>query len=80
MRQVILVGCINKGVDTVVDVLLDRVVHTALTRWRTCAVIIDAQTTTAIHEINIIPHLMQLDIELRGFTQSRLDAADLCDL
>ena len=64
MWQVVLVGCIDKGVDTVVDIFLDGVVDRRLARWRTRAVIVHAKTTTTVYEVHIITHLMQLDIEL----------------
>ena len=74
------VGGIHEGIDTVVDILLDRVVDTTLTGRRTCAVVVDTQTTAAVDEVNVIAHLMQLHIELRGFAQSRLDTTDLRNL
>ena len=62
--QLVLVGGIHKGIDTVVDILLDGVVHRTLTRWRTCSVIVDTQSTSTVHEVYVIAHLVQLDIEL----------------
>ena len=80
MRQVVLVGGIHEGVDTVVDVFLDTIVYGTLTRRRARAVIIYTKTTTAIHEVHVIAHLMQLDIELRCLTESSLYTTNLCDL
>ena len=80
MRQVVLVGSIDEGVDTVVDILLNGVVDAALARRRTCAVIIDAQSAATIHEIDVIAHLVQLDIELRSLAQGGLYAANLSNL
>ena len=80
MRQIVLVGCIYEGIDTVIDVFLNRVVDRRLARRRTRTIIINAKTTSTIDKVDVIAHLMQLDIELRGFTEGRLDAADLCNL
>ena len=80
MGQSVLVGRLDEGVDTVVDVLLDGVVDTALARWRPCAVVVDAQSAAAVNELHAVAHLMQLNIELRGFAQRRLNAAYLRNL
>ena len=62
--QVVLVSSINKGVDTVVDILLNRLVDRRLARWRACAVVVDTQSTTAVHKVYVVAHFVQLHIEL----------------
>ena len=66
--------------DAVVDVFLYAVVHRALTRGRSCAVVVDAESATAVDEVDVISHLVQLDVELRGLAQGGLYAANLRDL
>ena len=80
MWQVVAVGGIDKGVDTVVDILLDGVVDRALARGRPCAVVVDAQSASAVDEIDVIAHFVQLDIELRSLAECRLYASDLGNL
>ena len=80
MRKIVLVGGFHEGVDTVVDIFLDGIVDRALARWRARSVVVDAESTTAVHEVHVISHLMQLDIELRSLAESRLDAANLRNL
>ncbi len=41
------------------------------------AVVVHAQSAAAVHEVHVIPHLVELDIELRCFPQRRLYAAYL---
>ncbi len=78
--DIVLVGCINESIDTVVHILLDRVVYGAFAAGRTGAVVIYAKTTAAIYEIYIVAHLVEVDVELSRLTESRLDAADLGNL
>ena len=80
MLDIVLVGCINEGVDTVVYILLDRIVHGALAAGRAGAVVIHAKTTATINEIYIVAHLVEIDVELCSLSESRLDAADLGNL
>ena len=80
MWYAVFIRSFHKSIDTVIYILLNRVVHRALTVGRTSTVIVDTETTTTIHIFDIISHLMQLDIELRGFSKSRLYAAYLCNL
>ena len=80
MVDIVLVGCINECIDTVVHILLDRVVYRAFAAGRTGAVVIYAKTTATIYEIYIVAHLVEVDVELSRFTESRLDAADLGNL
>ena len=61
---VVLVGSLYEGVDTVVDILLDGVVDTTLRGRRPRAVVVDAQATATVDEIDVVAHLVQLDIEL----------------
>ena len=80
MLDIVFVGCINESIDTVVHILLDRVVYGTLAAGRAGAVVINAKTTTAIYEIYIVAHLVEVDVELSRLTESRLDAADLGNL
>ena len=80
MLDIILVGCINESIDTIVYILLDRVVYRAFAAGRTGAVVIYAKTTATIYEIYIVAHLVEVDVELSRLTQSRLDAADFGNL
>ena len=80
MRQTVLVGSINEGVDTVVDVFLDGVVDGALAGGRARAVVVDTQSATAVDELHVDAHLMQLDVELRRLAQGGLYAAYLRNL
>ena len=80
MVDIVLIGCINEGIDTIVYILLDRVVYRAFAAGRTGTVVIYAKTTTAINEIYIVAHLVKVDVELSRLTESRLDAADLGNL
>ena len=80
MLDIVLVGCINEGIDTIVYILLDRVVYRAFAAGRTGAVVIYAKTTATIYEIYIVAHLVEVDVELSSLTESRLDAADFGNL
>ena len=80
MLDIVLVGCINESIDTVVYILLDRIVHGAFAAGGAGAVVIYAKTTATINEIYIVAHLVEVDVELSRLTQSRLDAADFGNL
>ena len=80
MLDIILVGCIHEGIDTVVHIFLDGVVHGTFAAGRAGAVVIHAKTTTTIYEIYIVAHLVEVDIELCCFAEGSLDAADLGNL
>ena len=75
MRNSILVTGIHQRRDRVIHILLNRVVHTALTIGRAGSVVIHTQTSADIHKLHLEAHHMQLYIKLRSLTQSRLDAA-----
>ena len=80
MLDIVLVGCINECIDTVVYILLDRIVHGALAAGRAGAVVIYTESAATINEIYIVAHLVEIDVELCSLTESRLDAADLGNL
>ena len=80
MLDIILVGCIHEGIDAVVHIFLDGVVHGTFAAGRAGAVVIHAKTTTTIYEIYIVAHLVEVDIELCCFAEGSLDAADLGNL
>ena len=76
----IFVGSLDKRVHAVVDILLDAVVDGTLAIGGSCAVVIDAQTASAIHEIYVVAHLAEVGVELRSLVEGSLYAADLRDL
>ena len=80
MLNAVAVGSLNECVDTVVDVFLYRVVDAALAVGRACAVVVDAKSASAVNEVNVIAHLVQLYIELRSLSKGCLYAAYLCYL
>ena len=73
----VLVRCLHEGVDTVVHILLYRVVHRTLAAGGAGAVVVNAQSTTAVDEVHVVAHLVQLHIELRGLAQGGLYATYL---
>ena len=78
--DIALVGCIYECIDTVVHILLDRVVYGALAAGRAGAVVIYTESATAIYEIYIVAHLVEANIELGCLTESSLNAANLGNL
>ena len=80
MREIVLVGGIDEGIYTVVDILLYGVVDRAFATWRACSVVIDPKTATAVNEIHVISHLMKLDIEHRSLAQGCLNTTYLGNL
>ena len=78
--DVVHVGSLHKGIDTVVDVLLDGVVDRTLGVAGASAVIIDSQSPSAIDKLDVEAHLVQLDVELGCFPQCRADAPYLGNL
>ena len=80
MGNFVLVGCLYKSIDAVIDILLDAVVDAALTIAASCSVVIDAQPAATIDELDVEAHGMQLHIILCGFAESSTDAAYLVDL
>ena len=80
VRQVIFVGRFHECIDAVVHIFLDGVVHGTLAVARTGAVVVHAQPAAAVHELHVVAHVVELDIELRGLPQGGLYAAYLGDL
>ena len=78
--NVVFVGSVGKGIDAVVDVFLYGIVHRTLGVARPRAVIVHTQSATAIHELNIKAHAMELHVELCGFAECRRDSANLRNL
>ena len=76
MGDVVLVGCIDKGVDAVVHVFLNGVVHRTLTRRRACSVVVHPEAAPTVHKVYVIAHLVQVDVELCRFAERRLYAPD----
>ena len=58
MGYVVLVGCVDEGIDTVVDILLDRVVDRALAVGRAGAVVVHSQSAATVDEVHVVPHLV----------------------
>ena len=75
--QAVAVGRVDKGIDTVVDVLLYGVVHRAFAAGRACAVVVYAEPSAAVHEVDVVAQLVQLYVKLRRFAQRSLYAAYL---
>ena len=69
VRYAVLVGCIYHSVNSVVHILLNGVVHTALAARRACTVVINSQAATYVGELHLEAHFVQLNIELRCFAQ-----------
>ena len=80
MRDVVGIGCLHKGIDAVVHILLNGVVDRTFAVARTTTIVIDTQSSTTINELHTITHLVQLHIEHACLTQGVLDATNLCDL
>jgi len=76
----VLVGGFDEGPDAVVDVLLDAVVDGGLGVGGACAVVVDAQSAAAVHELDVEAHGVELDVVLCGLAQGCGDAAYLGDL
>ncbi len=73
----VLVGTVHECVYAIVDILLDRVVHRAFAARRACAVVVYSQSAATVYEVNVIPHLVQLYVEVRCFSQGGLYASYL---
>ena len=80
MRDAILVRSLHERIDAVVDILLNAVVDARLAVAGARAVVIDAQTATAVDELDVEAHRMELHIELCRLTQRRGDTTYLRDL
>ena len=64
MGQFVLVCCIDKSIDTVVDILLNAVVDRRFGVAGTCSVIVNTQSATTIDIFDVIAHLMKGNVEL----------------
>ena len=80
MFDIILVGCFNKGVDTVVDIFLYRIVYGTFTTRTSCSVIIDTESASTVYEIYIIAHLVKVDIILCSLAKSCLNTTNFGNL
>ena len=74
MRYLVFVGSIDEGVNTVVDIFLNGIVHRTGRVARTRSVIVYAKTAAAVNKFNIEAHGVQLHIELCRLAQSGGDA------
>ena len=80
MRNVVLIGCLDEGVDYVVDVFLHTVVDRTFRVGRTRAVVVDPKTATAVDELNIEAHFAELHIVLCHLAEGDADESDFGDL
>ena len=80
MGDGVAVGSVDEGVDAVVDIFLNGVVDRALGIAGAGAVVIDAEASAAVDELDVEAHGVELHEKLRGLSQRRLDAAYLGDL
>ena len=80
MGNVVLVGCLDEGIDAVVDVFLNAIVDAALAVAAAGAVVIDTKAAPTIDELDVEAHRMELHIVLCRFTKGGADAAYLVDL
>ena len=80
MGYAVLVGCIDEGIDTVVDIFLDRVVDRALAVGRAGAVVVHSQSAATVDEVHVVPHLVEVDVELSRLTQRGLYTSYLGNL
>ena len=80
MRDIVLVCSLHKGVDTVIDILLNAIVDRAFRVAASCTVIVNTKTATTIDELDIVTHGMKLYIELCGLLQCCGYTAYLCYL
>ena len=76
----VFVGGVGEGVDAVVDVFLNGVVDRALAAARPRAVVVDAKSASAIDEVDVVAHVVEVDVVLCGFAQGGLNAAYFRDL
>ena len=77
MRYIILIGSLCKRINTVVHILLNAVVHTALAVTTSGTVIVDTQTTATVYKFYIEAHLMQLHIILGHLAKGGADTTNL---
>ena len=80
MLQAILVAGVDQGIDGIVDILLDAVVHRVAAAAGTGAVIVHTQAAADVHIFHVKAQFGQLHVELCRLAQGVLDAAYLGDL
>ena len=76
LRQFILFASIDNRRNGIIDIFLNRIIHTIRCRW-TGTVIIYSQSASYVYKINVISHPFQLHIKLRSFFQSCLYTTDI---
>ena len=74
--EVVLVAGVDKGVNGIVDILLNAVVHRVAAGAVACSVIVHAESASDVNQFDVIAHLAQLHIELGRLAQGILDAAN----
>ena len=80
MRYSTFVRRFHQRIYTVIHILLNTIVHTALAVAASRSVIINTQSASAIDKLDVEAHSMQLDIELCNLSQCCTDSANLCNL
>ena len=78
-RQLAVAAHFREGVDDVVRVLLQRVVHARL-RGGLRAVVVHAEAAADVHVRDVEAHRAQFGVEARQLLQAALDEADVGDL
>ena len=73
----VLFAGIHKGIDGIVHILLNGVVHRVSAGAVARPVVVHAQTAANVHKVEFKTHLGELHIELRSLAQRILDAAYL---
>ena len=80
MGNIVLVGCLDEGIDAVVDVFLNAIVDAALAVAAAGAVVIDTKAATTIDELDVEAHRMKLHVILCCLAKGGADATYLVDL
>lgn len=78
--DVVIIGRFYKGVDAVVDILLNAVIDATFAITASGSVVVDTQTATTIDELDVEAHRVELNIVLSGFAKSCTDTANLVNL
>ena len=80
MLNAMLVAHVHKGVDGIVGILLNGIIHRMTRHAIARTIIVYTQTAANVHKIDVETHSSELHIELRRFAQRILDAAYFGDL
>ena len=80
MRNIVLIGRLDQGVNNVVDVFLYTIVDRTFRVGRARAVIVHAQSATTIDKFDVEAHFAQLHIVLCHLAQRNADETDFGNL